>query len=139
MRVPVLLDPSLLRTAARCLLALTLCLNGFSTLPSLADSAVAATDSVVAGDMVPCHVGAADSVADASIEMGTQAGKQTRGKSDSSCCANGHCACGCIVPAILSVSLLPLMPHAVSRPLSTSGDADFPLARRSVLQRPPIA
>ncbi|SFN05873.1 hypothetical protein SAMN05216289_103144 [Dokdonella immobilis] len=56
----------------------------------------------------------------------------------SACCAKGQCFCGCIVSAVFDVPLLAPAMHTLSVRRLAADEPGFPLARSSVLQRPPI-
>jgi hypothetical protein len=119
----------------KCLLALMLCLNGFGIPSAMAHSGVPDSGKASAASAAPCH----EAQAGAAGTGHSDPDRHSRGKNDSSCCADGQCFCGCIVSAVLAIPTLPRMTHAVSDQLLPTGMVDFPMAQCSVLQRPPIA
>lgn len=123
------------RIALKCLLALTLCLNGFGVPSAMAHAVTPGSAAAPASSVHPCHEGMSDAAATDRSNPDQPSGARGDGRA---CCANGQCFCGCIVSAVFDVPLLAPALHVLSERTLAVDEPGFPQARSGVLQRPPI-
>ena len=129
------LDRRLMPFAARCLLALMLCLNGFGMPSAMAHGVTSDGPAKSAAAGSHCH----DDMAGPSvIEKSDRAGFPGKHGGSGDCCSNGQCFCGCILSAVFSMPMPALLPPVALAHRLPSQKPGFPAAPSGVLQRPPI-